>query len=524
MSDDDEARASCAPDLWLWKVLQNERNREMAAKLEDTLRHFVHDPRHTSLRFPPRSAFHRRVCHAVASRFRLDHRLEALPSPPHALILVLLKTPSSRVPHTRLAQFAAAPPPPSASPPASFPAPATPSAPASASSVTSSSTPAAPASAPAPAAPAARFLKRPSNAALKPPRTSLLSSSSLSSAAAPALKSITEEDYRKARARIFKPNPSTNNININTATPPSTNHTPTPTPTPTPAPTPTINNNNSTNNSNNNKTSSSAPSQPSSRPANMPAKPPSSSVAKGPIAGSTGFERRRNRRQSSQSTQSATPQSVTTSTPLFANSDTTPSSYAPLPEPKHPDLQDPDFDRRYHKWALRHPTPHQPTPQPVALPVFSQLLYPYPVQTPHHHVHPSNIHMPPPPPPPPTSAPYQSIVQHPSNTLLFHHVAHTVRNHYDASANTHHHQRSPHFPAAAAAPPAVAGAAAVQPHQQQQQQQLHPRTFGVSEPLVVRSQPFAHRISTQRIGATAVAPSATPAYGLDSTVDFPPLQ
>lgn len=112
-----------ASDAWLWRVLQNERNRQMIARLEDTLHSFVCHDDQPSLAFPPRNRFHRRVCFAVARRYGLDHRLEASEpayflssssssSSSDNLRLVLVKTPNSAPPPTRLAAFADGPPPP----------------------------------------------------------------------------------------------------------------------------------------------------------------------------------------------------------------------------------------------------------------------------------------------------------------------------------------------------------------------------------------------------------------------------
>lgn len=59
------------------------------------------------------------------------------------------------------------------------------------------------------------------------------------------------------------------------------------------------------------------------------------------------------------------------------------------------DLQDPDFDRRYDKWAVRR-APHPPPPHPsqqIPVPIFSQLLYPYAVQASAPHMHPSALHL-----------------------------------------------------------------------------------------------------------------------------------
>lgn len=79
-------------------VMQSGRNRHLLARLEDALEAFLASDK-TELEFPPRSDAHRRVCYAVAHRFGLDHRLEDR----DGVCLVLLKTPRSAVPPTRLA-------------------------------------------------------------------------------------------------------------------------------------------------------------------------------------------------------------------------------------------------------------------------------------------------------------------------------------------------------------------------------------------------------------------------------------
>eukprot|EP00178_Gracilaria_changii_P026808 TRINITY_DN827_c0_g1_i1.p3 TRINITY_DN827_c0_g1~~TRINITY_DN827_c0_g1_i1.p3 ORF type:complete len:205 (+),score=34.23 TRINITY_DN827_c0_g1_i1:256-870(+) len=202
-----DSELSDAPNAWLWKVMQKPKNREMIARLEDTLTSFVHDSQQTSLRFPPRNAFHRRVCHAVAQRYQLAHKLESIPNArlPSSddLRLVLIKTSDSSVPTRRLEHFAALPPP--TQPQQPFPAQQQQQSLSSSSNAhvdncqanTSTNTTPNPSQNPTSAATPARFLRRPTNNA-KPARPRIPSvSSSLSSASAPALRSITEEDYKK---------------------------------------------------------------------------------------------------------------------------------------------------------------------------------------------------------------------------------------------------------------------------------------------------------------------------------------
>lgn len=63
-----------------------------------------------------------------------------------------------------------------------------------------------------------------------------------------------------------------------------------------------------------------------------------------------------------------------------------------LQERNQNDRQDPDFDRRYDKWALRTALPHPPQ-QHTPLPIFGQLLYPYSVHASAQHLHPSALHL-----------------------------------------------------------------------------------------------------------------------------------
>lgn len=203
-----------ATDAWLWRVLQNEKNREMIARLEDTLDSFVRDDQ-ISLAFPPRNPFHRKVCYAVARRYGLDHRLEASeppfplsssanpPLPPSSdnMRLVLLKTPHSASPSSRLAAFADGPPP---------PAPLNPPAPHAVSSTSRlpSETPV-DSNRPAPSASAssdgeasclrpATFLRRPRPADGKIRRLPIASNTqNKSSGSTTAIKRMTEEDYEK---------------------------------------------------------------------------------------------------------------------------------------------------------------------------------------------------------------------------------------------------------------------------------------------------------------------------------------
>lgn len=107
---DDASRTGMArldlEDDWLLTVMKKERNRVMLAALEKTLSSFIQDPKLQRLPFPPKGAFHRKVCHAVAQRYQLDHRLEQAPnSSGGELRLVLIKTSASSVPSVSLDQL-----------------------------------------------------------------------------------------------------------------------------------------------------------------------------------------------------------------------------------------------------------------------------------------------------------------------------------------------------------------------------------------------------------------------------------
>ena len=170
------------------------------------------------------------------------------------------------------------------------------------------------------------------------------------------------------------------------------------------------------------------------------------------------------------------------------------------PDPTQIDRQDPDFDRRYIKWAVRAPPApaHPPHPtQPIHVPVFSQLLYPYAVQgtttqMPSLHLRSVNsagelVHQ-------GNPGQYQSAqVQHvPSGAVMFQHVGQNggLTGGYDF------------------------------------------RDMGASERasydiLPVDRLNASYPYGTSSLQHRGVPPPLTrnpsPAYGLDSTVDFPPL-
>jgi hypothetical protein len=95
-------------DPWLVSVLRNERNRAAVVSLEKLLHEFVANSPDQQFLFPPKGRFYRKVCHAVALWYKLDHRLEQTPNATaDELRLVLVKTPTTAVPATSLANLVA---------------------------------------------------------------------------------------------------------------------------------------------------------------------------------------------------------------------------------------------------------------------------------------------------------------------------------------------------------------------------------------------------------------------------------
>lgn len=427
--------------------MQNDKNKAMVARLEHTLTTFIRDLDQKSLSFPPRSAFHRRVCYAVGKKYGLAHRLVQNDNK-EMKCLVLMKTNDSNIPLETLAKFADAPQPSATSeqPPLSQNTPV-------AARVVVVSTKDENVVRPA------TFLRRPRSAEGRLNRVPLAMTSCGAGLANGALKSISEEDYqkyvippaaltstpcsfftlsntrssfffsckRRARARIFQPAPISDEID-----------------------------------------QSDALAQDLARAAKADV------VAKGPVEGSTGFDRRRNRRNPAVTAEKQLKRNKSNegiSEPPRANiapkRDQFPRNTAPVSQPpplqnyERNDLQDPDFDRRYDKWAVRR----VPAPQQVPVPIFGQLLYPYAVQPMQ-----NNMHIRPVPQMQAGAAQYQSMM-HPSG-MMYQHVGHMdygmdQRYAMDMDAHSHAFAQSQTIPA-----------------------QIRQRS---------------------------------PSYGLDSTVDFPPL-
>mmetsp|Transcript_473 Transcript_473/g.1629 ORF Transcript_473/g.1629 Transcript_473/m.1629 type:complete len:501 (-) Transcript_473:72-1574(-) len=95
-------------DDWLVGVLQNPRNREVLRKLEMCLDNFVSNSSLERMDVPPKSAFQRKIVHHVAARYNLDNRLVASGAQSggdETRALVLIKTSSTSVPRVRLSDI-----------------------------------------------------------------------------------------------------------------------------------------------------------------------------------------------------------------------------------------------------------------------------------------------------------------------------------------------------------------------------------------------------------------------------------
>lgn len=285
----------------------------------------------------------------------------------------------------------------------------------------------------------------------------------------------------------------------------------------------------------------------------------SAHIAKGPVEGSTGFERRRNCRnipsqptqlamsdkpprtnvgdkpetsrpvlsadngrnftrlsqlhfRGNQDTRMETEQAsrLTNSASTFANGAGNGNGYSynagrrqvayNLQERNQSDRQDPDFDRRYDKWAVRTALPHPPQ-QHTPLPIFGQLLYPYSVHGGAQHLHPSTLHL------RSMGAPggqvqqanigqYQSPQLHhaPANAMMFQHLGQGIGGFAEyAGRSVSMSEQGSRYDAASAV-----------------------EQFGHNLSREMSS--LQHQTLPSQVTRT---PSA--AYGLDSTVDFPPL-
>lgn len=165
------------------------------------------------------------------------------------------------------------------------------------------------------------------------------------------------------------------------------------------------------------------------------------------------------------------------------------------------DRQDPDFDRRYDKWAVRAPSlPHHP-PHQIPVPIFSQLLYPYAVQATAPHMHPSQVHL------RSVNAPGGQVQQANASQYQSIQVHHTPTG---AMMIQHFGQ-------------GIGGLTA----------DYAGRNMGVSDHVSPYDVPpvdqlnASHSREMSSLQHQGVPPQLTrnhsPTYGLDSTVDFPPL-
>jgi hypothetical protein len=78
----------------------------MQAWLEQALSSFLCDSSASTLPFPPKTPFFRKVCGAVADLYRLDSRLEQAPGESDGTLrLVLVKTPDSAIPSRAITTF-----------------------------------------------------------------------------------------------------------------------------------------------------------------------------------------------------------------------------------------------------------------------------------------------------------------------------------------------------------------------------------------------------------------------------------
>lgn len=95
-------------DPFLLSVLQNSKNRHTLKKLEETLNQFVLNGELQRLEFPPKGSFQRRIIHRVASRYGLDNILlaaESNGSKSDKRRLVLLKTEQTKIPSVLLSEY-----------------------------------------------------------------------------------------------------------------------------------------------------------------------------------------------------------------------------------------------------------------------------------------------------------------------------------------------------------------------------------------------------------------------------------
>ena len=312
-------------------------------------------------------------------------------------------------------------------------------------------------------------------------------------------------------------------------------------------------------------------------------------IAKGPVEGSVGFERRRNRRNAANNnnnnnnnntnnnsnstniTQRRQQQgrrdttrggtnnsrngrdSRNSSTGNLNSGNTNNNNRQPLyiVQQDNADLQDPDFDRRYDKWAVRHDAPTAPTQhqlhqshhhsqqqqqnQQMHVPIFSQLLYPYTMRTgpqpPHGAaVHHAGIHVPSAADTVQTQFPYSHPSHAHSSALMFQQLGQSIDEYTAAAAaagNTNAVMTSTGYDVNArdmmlAAGPAHHLGHAHSAQMEQQRRQVHQEQLRSRNQYQTGQQHLQNTSLRNQVAAVS-SRQAPPAYGLDSTVDFPPL-
>eukprot|EP01117_Protostelium_nocturnum_P013551 TRINITY_DN5063_c0_g2_i2.p1 TRINITY_DN5063_c0_g2~~TRINITY_DN5063_c0_g2_i2.p1 ORF type:complete len:867 (-),score=327.89 TRINITY_DN5063_c0_g2_i2:39-2639(-) len=90
-------------DQFLMNALANPRDRLTILKLDSDLEKFIQNPKQTRLQFPSQSSYQRLIIHRVAQYFQLEHIVSE--HEPGKRSVVLQKTPNSRVPVVRFSDL-----------------------------------------------------------------------------------------------------------------------------------------------------------------------------------------------------------------------------------------------------------------------------------------------------------------------------------------------------------------------------------------------------------------------------------
>uniref|UniRef100_A0A7S0BK58 R3H domain-containing protein n=1 Tax=Rhodosorus marinus TaxID=101924 RepID=A0A7S0BK58_9RHOD len=107
-SPTEDSNESPVVDDFLLSLLQNPKNRGNLVKLEANLDNFVRDASLQRLEVPPKKAFQRKIVHKVAVRYNLENKLVAPASNSgvdEARALILIKTEATAIPKTRLSDI-----------------------------------------------------------------------------------------------------------------------------------------------------------------------------------------------------------------------------------------------------------------------------------------------------------------------------------------------------------------------------------------------------------------------------------